>query len=385
MTHTIIDLLNQCLPLMLGCVAIWKPKGVQIARKYLQNSFENNKDGAGFAYAKGGKITISKGFFDFKEFYEAYKRFQAFPCLIHFRIATHGKINQENCHPFPMAGGKYALVHNGVMPSSLHNGNKDDSDTRQFAEKLETCIGFTPWKHKGFEEFINEAISYNKVAVMRQDGNIWLFNEDKGEWHKGAWYSNHTYAYAPTKWTGSPAAHGATGTNRGYWGNLGYGSAQEPVYSTMHEGVGFYDGNGDWVPMEGDDYSECEELTEEEIASLAEIDPADLEGDMEFMPETEQERLVQRWLAVQAQKSAVKPVKRVPVPANSITDPTGRDWEPGTTGSCSTALNETQAAVDAMTAPLTGDATADATHSFRSALVNYHPHPFVGSKPPLPC
>src|SRR6266545_3554785 len=58
---------------LLGCVAIYKPKGVQIAKKYLSNSFENNKDGAGFAYAKDGKITINKGYFSFEEFWKAFK------------------------------------------------------------------------------------------------------------------------------------------------------------------------------------------------------------------------------------------------------------------------------------------------------------------------
>ena len=378
MLDQIIQLINhhQWLFTLLGCVAIWKPKGVQIAKKYLSNSYDNNTDGAGFAYAKGGKIVISKGYFDFEEFWKAFKPFQNLPCLIHFRIATHGKVDEANCHPFPMRDGKYALVHNGVMPSGLHSGKKEESDTKQFAAKLETCIETVPWNHDNFTCFINEAISYNKVAVLREDGKVWLFNEGKGEWHKGAWFSNHTYAYAPTKWTGAGAAK-----NYGKTADLSYGSKANPVYSSVHECAGFYDENGDWQPVAGDDYSECEELTDEEIASLAEIDPADLAGDMEFMPETEQERYVQRWLAVQAAKANTTPKKEekkiIQLPPQGVeARESFPDYEP--TGSYNAAMLNTdvedwqpQGVVQ------TGEPSTD--------LAQYHPHPFVGRKPMLPC
>ena len=98
-----------------------------------------------------------------------------------------------------------------------------------------------------------------------------------------------------------------------YWGNLGsYGSPEHPIYSSVRDEVGYYKTGGLWVRT-GDAPSQHDEereesildaeivagMSDEEIAELSETpDLAHLHGDMEFMPETEQERHVQRWLAV---------------------------------------------------------------------------------------
>ena len=362
MTHLIqiidwVSNISMLLP-MLGCVAVWKPKGVQIAKKYLENCFTNNKEGAGFAIVKDGKIEMEKGFFTFDEFWQAYNGLQKYAALIHFRIATHGKVDEDNCHPFMLDGGKYALVHNGVLPSSLHSGKKDESDSRQFGELIEPMLGFIPWHHEQFTTVVNEAIGYNKIALLREDGNIWIFNEGKGEWHKGAWYSNHTYFYGAAKraWTKTVE------TVDEMWKRLGYDRATERpqlVYSTVHHQRGFYSDLGEWVSADIDDkrggyynlqgdwvqinhwtdsnhvFDEADavaadanweaEPSDEELALLAQADSQEqLEGDLEFMPQTEQERIVGRWLAMQEAK-----VRRVTdAPPSKIVDGGFPDWEP---------------------------------------------------------
>ncbi len=50
----------------------------------------------------------------------------------HYRIATSGKIDTTNIHPFPICGGKYLLYHNGV----LGDGLGDLSDTHALANTL---------------------------------------------------------------------------------------------------------------------------------------------------------------------------------------------------------------------------------------------------------
>lgn len=50
----------------------------------------------------------------------------------HYRIATSGKINKSNIHPFPICGGSYLLYHNGVLGSGLG----DKSDTHALADML---------------------------------------------------------------------------------------------------------------------------------------------------------------------------------------------------------------------------------------------------------
>lgn len=50
----------------------------------------------------------------------------------HYRIRSSGKVDKSNIHPFPVAGGKAYLYHNGVLGA----GKDDMSDTAALAETL---------------------------------------------------------------------------------------------------------------------------------------------------------------------------------------------------------------------------------------------------------
>ena len=95
------------------CIAIYSLKGTDIPREdILKTCFLNNPDGAGFAFNKGGKVHIVKGFMDYKGFISAFKKYDAEfgfkqrGVLIHFRIATHGGVNVGCCHPFPISSNE---------------------------------------------------------------------------------------------------------------------------------------------------------------------------------------------------------------------------------------------------------------------------------------
>jgi predicted glutamine amidotransferase len=184
------------------CLAIVKPKGVQIARKYLENGFYNNEDGAGFAVAVGGKLIIKKGFFKFTDFMEAFKPYANKMAIIHFRASTHGKVTEENCHPYPLLNNRYAMIHNGVI-SIKRTINEDMSDTYHFGELV---LGKMLKEHKmddlALKYLVETSIgSNNKVALLRRDGAYFIYNEESGSWHKGAWFSNGGYNYRKYKGT----------------------------------------------------------------------------------------------------------------------------------------------------------------------------------------
>ncbi len=200
MLHQIINLFTH-LPLshlfwfcQLGCLAIWKPKGVMVSRKWLSNGFENNHDGAGFVTEIDHKLHCHKGFFKFDDFWKAFSPFHKYNSLIHFRIATHGKVETDNCHPFMMCSGKYALVHNGILPIRPPKGI-EESDTAHFANNiLSTMIERIPWELPQFTELVEEAIGIgNKIILLREDGKPWIFNESCGWWKHGAWFSNMSF------------------------------------------------------------------------------------------------------------------------------------------------------------------------------------------------
>ncbi len=96
------------------CIAVYKPKEAVLTKRTLKNCFDNNPDGAGFAYPndEGTKIEVRRGYFGFRKFWRDYKAVQdkEKPMLIHFRIATSGCIDEENCHPWRI-DEKHAFVH----------------------------------------------------------------------------------------------------------------------------------------------------------------------------------------------------------------------------------------------------------------------------------
>ena len=187
------------------CLAIAKSKDIIIEKKYLLNGFRENKDGAGFAVAKDGKIIMRKGFFTFKSFWKCYREFQKYPAIIHFRDANVGLINSENCHPFLVAEG-LAKIHNGTINIQT-DGTK--SDTRTFCEQI--CRNLYKdnkdfLKNPQINWFISKSIGNSKLAFIDAKGEITIINKERGEEFKGVWYSNKDYLAWPKKESKTAAA-----------------------------------------------------------------------------------------------------------------------------------------------------------------------------------
>lgn len=182
------------------CIAIYKPKDVELpSKEILKICFSNNPHGAGFVTDIIGSypgISTYKGYFTFDEFYEKFINNvkKEHVCLIHFRFATHGSKNIENCHPFVFYkydfNDKYgehpatfsALIHNGVVNNGLKN--QKHSDTFWLTKQIECG------KKINNETFKD---TNNKVAIINSDKSIELF----GSWieDNGIFYSNGTYRF----------------------------------------------------------------------------------------------------------------------------------------------------------------------------------------------
>ena len=191
------------------CIIAIKTQGAKINWKRLRNCFDNNPDGAGYAYWTDNGISISKGFMEFAEFKRAVessgigKKHEA---MFHFRIATHGAINANNCHPFPLSGNEselqaldlttdIAIAHNGIvngLPAS-----KTLSDTMVFIRDYLAPLGKAvtdPATHP----LIGKAAG-SKFAIMSETGigMIGHFTQSRG-W----FYSNESYSdNYNTPWT----------------------------------------------------------------------------------------------------------------------------------------------------------------------------------------
>lgn len=199
------------------CIAIAKKITGTITDEAMKNSFAKNPHGAGFAYVNPeGKVVVRKGWFTLDDFVAAYRKAEAefgkdSPFLLHFRWATCGPKNAENCHPFTYEHG--AMMHNGHFFTSY--GEK--SDSREFAEEM----GFYFTKENMVQRMaaIEDAVGHNKIVTLFADKTFGIVNEKAGYWEDDVWYSNDCFRSppAPRNWdtrSGMPIPSGLLGDDR---------------------------------------------------------------------------------------------------------------------------------------------------------------------------
>lgn len=178
------------------CIAILNTKKHTISKKHLRNCWENNGDGAGILYINGeNKLDVFKEMNSFATFYKMYSYIKQEHghnnIVLHFRISTHGKVNETNCHPF-LVSENVGFVHNGMIYDVPTH--PDYSDTYLFNEL------YLKMMKDGFEQ--NEAMldmieSYigvgNKLIFLNDSNDYSIVNESKGHWYMGSWFSNYSY------------------------------------------------------------------------------------------------------------------------------------------------------------------------------------------------
>jgi hypothetical protein len=152
---------------------------------------------------------------DFEVFYERYERTVAqnptSTFLIHFRIATHGTIDEYNCHPFQI-NKTQAFIHNGIIPNMPNDGKLDlRSDTRIFKDNVLRKLPQGWETNPAIKVLIESAIGMSKLCVLNIDNTFQIYKEASGHWKDDVWYSNKSYEYQ------QPIVHASY--NRNYWLN----------------------------------------------------------------------------------------------------------------------------------------------------------------------
>lgn len=187
------------------CCLIIKPQGVALDKEEAHAAFQANHDGAGFVAHRGDRLYLRKGYFEFEKFWAAFEMFQDDVVMTHFRLCSQGAVSVDNCHPYRLAGGHY-LAHNGHMAQFTL---KDDvrSDTKVLCDEV-----ISPLLKKAPDALYSEHIlaflqmSFfgQKVAIMRRDGEVLIFNKSSWTLYNGCYFSNRLHAYnriACCSWT----------------------------------------------------------------------------------------------------------------------------------------------------------------------------------------
>lgn len=188
------------------CIIAIKDKGIKLPNeKTLETMFWNNSDGAGFMYAKDGKVVIRKGFMTFRAFKSALDGIDDvdnLPLVMHFRIATSGNVDAGTTHPFPISNRRKVLrktnyitdvgvCHNGIIPISAP---KNMSDTMQYiAEKLYYYQKLQKdfFVQRSYMKRIQHEIQ-SKMVFLTGTGDIFKIGEFISE-DDGMVYSNTSY------------------------------------------------------------------------------------------------------------------------------------------------------------------------------------------------
>lgn len=182
------------------CITIWKPKDITLFEETLKNCWDSNPDGAGFMYAEDGKVHIVKGLMTYEAFMQAYTPHALQDVVLHFRISTHGKVDEANTHPFQVTES-LGLTHNGIISNVKCDLNKDMSDTWHFVEKFAKPMA-NFWQDPAYQALVEQYVGFSKLIWMDGEGNIAIYNEQMGNWNSDCWFSNYSYqtkSYTTTK------------------------------------------------------------------------------------------------------------------------------------------------------------------------------------------
>lgn len=172
--------------------------------KFLAGVYAKNSDGLGVMWAEDDSLKfhkiLPKTAAEAIEFFRTHA--EGKKCCVHWRMKTHGNIDIENCHPYPVFGFEeehhhpMLLMHNGVLSS----GNAKDatkSDTwhfiRDFLRPLldkHPDVAFNP----KFIDMLGKYIGSNRFALMDYTGRVAIVNRQQGVTYEGSWLSN-TYAW----------------------------------------------------------------------------------------------------------------------------------------------------------------------------------------------
>jgi predicted glutamine amidotransferase len=177
----------------------------------IEKCMETNPDGAGFMYIGYDKgVHIAKGFFKPEEVMARIETVpDESPIVFHSRIATHGKVSKENCHPFPVTLVDDALklcnlrcrmgfAHNGVFSGyTAKVAQSGFPDSVEFMRHLIYPV-YKDLKRESVQFLLSELVGSSRVAILSSD-NLYLFGTFIEE--DGVKYSNSSWKYGSRRYT----------------------------------------------------------------------------------------------------------------------------------------------------------------------------------------
>ena len=189
------------------CIICVSPaRTLQPSISQIKTMFMNNPHGAGYMYARDGRVHIHKGFMDIDSFLSAIKaeHFTAKDSVVyHFRISTQAGVNPEMTHPFPLSNRllhmkaldvecQCGVAHNGIIRLTSDPTQHEYSDTALFITRYmaQMVHGLDDLKDAQLLNRI-ERLAGSKLAIMDGSGYIATVGNFINE--RGLLFSNDSY------------------------------------------------------------------------------------------------------------------------------------------------------------------------------------------------
>lgn len=176
------------------CIAILNLNNSVLTEETVKNSHYNNPDGSGLVWVEHGKLMTYKTMEGWEVVYSKYLEIKnnnpQTHIILHFRIATSGTVDLNNCHPFKV-NNDLAFVHNGVIYGL---GDSKKSDTNIFNQNYLQKLPSNFLKFDGIIKLIREYIGSSKLIFLDSSNNYTIINKKSGHEDKfGNWFSNYSY------------------------------------------------------------------------------------------------------------------------------------------------------------------------------------------------
>lgn len=174
------------------CIICIKKQGVKKPTdEQINNMADNNPDGFGMMWSDGKKLHWLKTM-DVKDILKQNKKItDDMPAVYHFRIATHGSVQKNNCHPFIDKEMGLGFAHNGVL-SIKNEGDWTDSETafrRIIIPNIKSYgIG------NELDKAVDSIIGSSKFVLLNADKTLVHWGVYKE--FNGLLFSNETYSYS---------------------------------------------------------------------------------------------------------------------------------------------------------------------------------------------
>ena len=189
------------------CIICVSKSGVrQPGEATIRAMFLNNPHGAGYMFARGGRVIIHKGFMNPDDYLRAIREehFTAADSVVyHFRISTQAGVNPEMTHPFPLSNQpgrlrrldqscRIGVAHNGVIRLTSDPDNERYSDTAIFiADYLSQILRTRADLRDRRKLNTIYQLAQSKFAIMDGGGYIATVGEFIHE--RGLLFSNASY------------------------------------------------------------------------------------------------------------------------------------------------------------------------------------------------